>query len=79
MSMNFEELDDKTREYMLRQFEAERSRPHPFHSATLSAHGHAVYPDLMREAIRRGNELQLVGTLARDGCWRPREVYELKG
>ena len=47
----FEELDEKTREAMLQEFDAEEDRPDPYRSTALSARGRAAFADIMREAI----------------------------
>jgi hypothetical protein len=61
--LNFEELDDITRGFMLREFEAELAG-NPYISDGLSPEGRAALPNLMRETIRAGNEESLAAALA---------------
>jgi len=65
MAMNFTELDETTREWMLRRFEAEESGGNPYRSEALSQVGLANWPDLMRQAITNadGNEVTLAAGL----------------
>ena len=59
MAMDFEELDGKTRQYMLMEFEAEMASDHPYIGSGLSVAGRAAFPDLMRVAIKEGSEVTL--------------------
>jgi hypothetical protein len=77
--MNFEELDGKTREYMLVQFETEEASGNPYRGERLTAAGRAVFPDLMRQAIKNGNEQSLRNSLMNPGYWNPTETYERSG
>jgi hypothetical protein len=79
MAMNFEELHQATRELMLAEFEAELAGPNPYFGKGLSSSGRAAFPDLMRRAIREGNEESLAAELNRDDYWNPRETYERNG
>lgn len=73
--MNFEELDHGTREHMLAAFENEEASG-PYRSQVLSAAGLAAFPDLMRDAIRAGDETALAAGLTRDDFW---EEYDAGG
>ena len=77
MAMNFEELDDITRGFMLREFEAELAG-NPYISDGLSPEGRGAFPGLMRDAIRRGNEESLATALAQPRYWHPAETYRTK-
>jgi hypothetical protein len=79
MSMNYEELDERTRGYMLSEFESEQASGSPFQSKALSEAGLRVFPDLMREAIRSGNETSLGAALNRADFWDPDEEYTRDG
>jgi len=52
VAMNFEELDEKTRKYMLDEFEAEQAGRKPYWSKDLSTEGLAAFPCLMLLRIR---------------------------
>lgn len=79
MAMNFEELDDVTRGYMLAEFEAEESTGNPYRGKGLSAAGLGVFPSLMREAIKNGNEQTLIAALSNPAYWNPTEIYVRNG
>jgi hypothetical protein len=79
MPMNYEELDDRTRQYMLSEFEKERSGANAYHSKALSAQGQAAFTALMTEAIKVGNEASLVRALEGADLWEPEEVYTRDG
>ena len=55
MAMNYEELDDPTKQQMLSEFEKEQAGGKPYQSKALSPAGLKAFPDLMREAIKSGN------------------------
>lgn len=77
MAMHFEELDD-TRQHMLIEFEDEQ-RGRPYFGKGLSAAGVTVFPDLMRDAIRIGNEVSLSVALVNVDFWSPTETYVRNG
>jgi|SRR5216683_1890287 len=77
--MNFEELNEKTRGYMLTEFEAEESGGNPYRGERLSAAGRPAFPGLMRQAIQTGNEQSLRNALTNPAYWNPTETYERAG
>lgn len=77
MGMHFEELDETTRRYMLREFEAEQSAQ-PYVPKSLSVDGIARFPDLMRDAIASGNEETLCAALSNPALFNPQESYRTK-
>ncbi len=79
MTMNYEELDAKTRDYMLDEFEKEQASVAPYRSKALSSEGITAYPDLMRDAIRSGTESSLCQALAATSYWIPQELYTRNG
>ena len=79
MAMNFEELDDTTRRYMLQEFEAEIASDDPYFGNNLSVAGRATFQELMRAAIKGGNEETLRAALNRPGLWNEKEPYKRKG
>jgi len=78
MSMHYEELDGKTREYMLTEFETEQKN-NPYLSKALSKKGLEVFPELMRKAIKNGNETTLFQSLDNHDYWLPTELYTRVG
>src|ERR1043165_5568625 len=75
MAMNFEELDDTTRQFMLTEFEAEEMGGAPYRSKALTREGLVSFPGLMREAIRIGNEQSLAKSLLKPDFWHETESY----
>lgn len=64
---------------MLREFEAEQANASPFQSALLTPAGRTAFPDLMRQAIRDGNEDTLKTSLAAPGVLSESEEYVRDG
>jgi hypothetical protein len=79
MAMNFEELDDVTRRYMLAEFELEEQSPSPYRGKGLTNGGKAVFPDLMRNAVKEGNEHTLAQALLNSAYWHRTETYVRAG
>jgi hypothetical protein len=79
MAMRFEELDDITRRYMLSEFEDEQSSGNPYRSKALSQKGLEVFPDLVREAMKSGDEQTLTRAISDRNYWKPTETYERNG
>lgn len=77
--MNFEELDQQTRKYMLLRYEAEANGTSPFRSAALSSLGLKAFPDLIRRAIETGTEIDLIADLQLTEFWNENESYERNG
>jgi hypothetical protein len=73
--MDFEELDETTRWYMLAEFELEEEGPSPYRDTRLTNGGKAVFPDLMRDAIARGNDQTLAHALLNTAYWHRTESY----
>jgi hypothetical protein len=72
--MNFEELDDTTRHYMLSEFEAEEAAANPYRSKTLSLTGRQAFPRLLSDAIQNGNEESLIVALSEPSHWKPTDA-----
>ncbi|WP_419860318.1 hypothetical protein [Candidatus Palauibacter sp.] len=79
MSMDFEELDGTTRQYMMQEFECEITGDNPYYSKALSSRGREVFPELMKQAIEEGTEQTLETALDRPEFWNPTESYVRKG
>jgi hypothetical protein len=75
MTMKFEELDNSTRGFMLIEFEGEEASGIPYRSKVLTFAGLVAFPNLMREAIRTGNEQPLGSSLLRADFWNESETY----
>lgn len=79
MSMNYEELDKKTREYMLSEYEEEQAGGNPYYSKALSSVGLSLFPDLIRTSIQSGNETTLLASINRPEMWEATEEYVRNG
>jgi hypothetical protein len=79
MGMHFEELDALTRNFMLREFQAEESGGHPYRGEVLNDVGRHAWPDLMANAIKLGNEESLAAALAEAPYWNITETYVRSG
>jgi len=62
MGFVFEELDEQTRAFMLREFEVEAAG-NPYQGKHLSESGRPAFATLMRAAIKEGTEEDLVRAL----------------
>ncbi len=71
----FENLDDTTRRYMLIEVEQAIKTSQLHLSQRFSAKGQEGYPDLLREAVRTGNEVSLTAALQQQQCFMEREPY----
>ena len=67
--MHFEELDETTRGHMMRAFEEDEAAGVVW-SRLLNGHGLAIYAQLMREAIRHGDETTLEAGLMDPSLWK---------
>lgn len=75
MAMYFHDLDERTRALMLIEFETEQSSGNPFRTRGLSPEGLTVFPGLVGEAIRSGNEETLAHSFCNQTYWNPTERY----
>lgn len=79
MSMNYAELDEKTRGIMLSEFDFEEAGGTPYRSKALSSRGRQVFSQLMRDAIKHGTEVTLSNALKDATLWEPMEPYVRDG
>jgi hypothetical protein len=79
MAMKFEELDEITRQYMLKEFEKEQLSSNTYQPKVLSKMGQSNFPNLVREAIKSGNEETLISSLSDPTYWNPTETYTRDG
>jgi hypothetical protein len=64
MAMNFSNLDDRTRKYMLDEFDKDVTAKRLYLSPRLNDEGRKKYETILRFAIQQGNEALLAQTLA---------------
>ena len=67
----FEELDEVTRSWMLKEFLAEQESGNPYPPKNFSSAGRARFRELMEQAILEGNEETLARSLANPAYWQP--------
>ncbi len=72
----FEELNERTRDWMLLEFLAEQSQISPYRSPRLTSAGLAAWVPLMEIAIREGNEVSLAESLRNPRFWHKQEPYK---
>jgi len=77
--MEFLELDEKTREYMLKEFEKEEAGGDPYRSEKMTELGLESFPDYMVKAIKDGNEVSLAADLVNPSFWQSYETYKRAG
>jgi hypothetical protein len=75
MSMRFEELDRITRDFMLREFDAEEASGLPYRSAVLSPQGLAIYAATMRAALDSGCEVDVQSAFMPAHYWNATEPW----
>jgi hypothetical protein len=71
----FENLDDITRHYMLMEVEQAIKTSQLHTSRRFTAQGGKQYPNLLREAVRMGNEDSLTTALEQHQCFAEQEPY----
>ena len=71
----FDNLDQKTRDYMLLEVETAIKTSQLYTSKRFSEAGQALYPELLREAVTQGNEETLAAALQQHECFRTHESY----
>jgi hypothetical protein len=69
MAMAFEELDQTTRGFMLREFDREQASANPFESSVLTAQGRVTFRAAIREAIEHHDEEWLEQQLLDPANW----------
>ena len=57
--MDFKELDNETRKWMLVEFEQEERSGNPYRSSRLNSEGKERFSEIMRSAIESGDILTL--------------------
>jgi hypothetical protein len=67
MPFNFQNLDNRTRKFMMDELEQDISTNNLYISPRLSSLGRGDYPDLLRRAIQSGDETTLAATLRGSG------------
>jgi hypothetical protein len=73
MGLTYHHLDDVTRRLMMEEFERDIAAYTVYPSKRLTASGLTAWPDLVREAIRTGNDETLALSLRRGAYMKARE------
>lgn len=77
--MNFEELDQTTRRWMLDEFNAEQSKISHFEPTEFNPVGLTAFPDLVRQSIQHGDIISLAAFLSNTSYWKPTRTYYRQG
>jgi len=72
---SFEELDDKTRFWMLVEFRTEKMSGNPYYSSRLTPEGIEAFFQEMEKALQTGDEETLINALVHPGYWKQVETY----
>lgn len=72
--MKFEELDKKTREYMLGEFQNEEKTGNPYRSESMSDEGLKNIVQLIKNAINDGTEISLASELSKTHYWNSHTI-----
>lgn len=72
---NFENLDQKTRQYMLIEVEEAIKNSQLNYSKRFNGQGIERYPQLLLEAVRNGNEQTLAAALKQQDCFNSHEKH----
>ncbi len=76
MALALENLDESTREHMLAELDRdEQTSGEPYISPRLSPAGVEAYPQLLRDAIARGDDSTLEAELSAPGFFNATEAY----
>jgi hypothetical protein len=73
VEFHFENLDEKTRQFMLDEFEQDLKNNKLYISPRLSERGRTEYPNLLRDAINTGDDSTLASAIATGGRLNPTE------
>lgn len=76
--MDYDELDDTTRKWMLEEFNNEQSQKDHFQSKSLNEAGRTAFPDIMRKAIQSGHIESLAKDLSNPIYWNPSKTRKGK-
>lgn len=74
MKFNFENLDDQTRELMISEIESDINEEKLYLSKRFNVNGNKLYPELLLEAVKSGNEESLALALKQNNCFAEKEA-----
>src|SRR5262245_16731617 len=63
MALNFPNLDETTRQFMLEEIEYDIAQSKLYYSSRLSPAGKQLYPDMLRRAAGKGTNLTFAGEI----------------
>lgn len=63
MSFNFENLNSEIRELMLQEVNSDIGSNKLYYSKQFSEHGKTIYPDLLKAAVTKGDDVSLTDSL----------------
>ena len=77
--MKFEQLDSKTREYMIAEFVKEQESQNPYISTELNELGRSEFVKIMKNNINTGNEISLKEELSDKSFWKESGIRNRAG
>lgn len=77
--MQFDELDNVTRGWMLKEFHAEQNELNPYRSKEMTELGKSEFLQIMERAIREGNEITLAKGLVSPDYWLRNGHFQRNG
>jgi len=79
MSLDFEDLNELQRGYMLEELDYDLERGSLYLSKRLNERGIELYPQLLRMAIKEGNDATFAHELLMKNCLKSKEERTVKG
>jgi len=79
MPLDYENLDERTRQFMLQELDLDVSRESLYMSPRLNERGAENYPSLLRVALGRHDDAWLADELRRGGCLEAFEQRKTRG
>ena len=77
--MNFEELDDETRKWMIMEFEDEWAQKNHYQSTQLNERGIVEFPKIMKNVLQKGTIDSLTKELSNPSFWKSTRTATRKG
>ena len=78
MKFNFENLDKETRQIMLDEIKQDISNKRLYFSNYFNSSGEQLYPDLLQESAKNGDEQTLAAILKTRGCFKAQTERKTK-
>ena len=76
MALDLENLDPRTRQFMMTEIDLDISKGELYLSGRLTETGKKAFPELLRSAATSGDDSSLAATLANGRCFRQTEIRQ---